>query len=176
MKATGIIRRIDDLGRIVLPKETRRMLKIHEGDPLELYATDDGCVLFKKYNPLGFDPTMVATVFRSVLKTSNTIPQMLLVSGHEVMADSKLSEPKMVSEDVRDIGECRVATACAIEAVDVAVSFAGSHSSFQVAHIRHIFGGDGEYVASCLIAPGVLSDIDAAIIQTLATVIAAMCA
>jgi AbrB family looped-hinge helix DNA binding protein len=48
MKATGIVRRIDDLGRIVIPKEIRRALKINEGDPLELYY-DAGGVLFKKY-------------------------------------------------------------------------------------------------------------------------------
>lgn len=50
MKATGIVRRIDDLGRVVIPKEVRRFLKIKEGDPLEIY-TDDGAVCFKPYNP-----------------------------------------------------------------------------------------------------------------------------
>lgn len=48
MKATGIIRRIDDLGRVVIPKEIRRTLRIREGDPLELY-TDSDCICFKKY-------------------------------------------------------------------------------------------------------------------------------
>lgn len=50
MNATGIIRRIDDLGRIVIPKEIRRNMGIHEGDPLELYTDRDGCVIFKKYD------------------------------------------------------------------------------------------------------------------------------
>lgn len=49
MKATGIIRRIDDLGRVVIPKEIRRSLKIREGDPLEIYTTKD-CVCFRKYS------------------------------------------------------------------------------------------------------------------------------
>lgn len=52
MKATGIIRRTDDLGRIVIPKEIRRTLKIREGDPLEIYIEKD-CVCFKKYSVLG---------------------------------------------------------------------------------------------------------------------------
>lgn len=53
MKATGIIRRIDDLGRIVIPKEIRRTLRIREGDPLELYTSSQGEVIFKKYSPMG---------------------------------------------------------------------------------------------------------------------------
>lgn len=53
MKATGIVRRIDDLGRIVIPKEIRRTLRIHEGDPLEIYTDSDGMVIFKKYSPIG---------------------------------------------------------------------------------------------------------------------------
>lgn len=48
MKSTGIVRRIDDLGRVVIPKEVRRHLSIHEGDPLEIYTLDN-CVIFQKY-------------------------------------------------------------------------------------------------------------------------------
>ena len=53
MKATGIVRRIDDLGRVVIPKEIRRTLRIREGDPLEIYTEKDGEVIFKKYSPRG---------------------------------------------------------------------------------------------------------------------------
>ena len=53
MKATGIIRRIDDLGRVVIPREIRRTLKIREGDPLEIFLEDNGYVCFKKYSALG---------------------------------------------------------------------------------------------------------------------------
>ncbi len=53
MKATGIVRRIDDLGRVVIPKEIRRTLKIREGDPLEIYTNSSGEVIFKKYSPIG---------------------------------------------------------------------------------------------------------------------------
>lgn len=48
-RKTGIVRRIDDLGRVVIPKEVRRKLNIHEGDPLEVSYTDDGGVFFRKY-------------------------------------------------------------------------------------------------------------------------------
>lgn len=53
MKATGIVRRIDDLGRVVIPKEIRRTLRIREGDPLEIYTDNSGGVVFKKYSPIG---------------------------------------------------------------------------------------------------------------------------
>ena len=53
MKATGIVRRIDDLGRVVIPKEIRRTMRIREGDPLEIYTDHDGEVIFKKYSPIG---------------------------------------------------------------------------------------------------------------------------
>lgn len=53
MKATGIVRRIDELGRVVVPKEIRRTLKIREGDPLEIYTDHEGGVILKKYSPIG---------------------------------------------------------------------------------------------------------------------------
>ncbi len=53
MKATGIVRRIDDLGRVVIPKEIRRTMRIREGDPLEIFTNPEGEVIFKKYSPIG---------------------------------------------------------------------------------------------------------------------------
>src|SRR6476620_8740730 len=53
MRATGIVRRIDDLGRVVIPKEVRKKLKIREGDPLEIFTEKDGEVILKKYSPMG---------------------------------------------------------------------------------------------------------------------------
>ena len=53
MRATGIVRRIDELGRVVIPKEIRRTLRIREGDPLEIYTDRDGEVILKKYSPIG---------------------------------------------------------------------------------------------------------------------------
>lgn len=53
MKATGIVRRIDDLGRLVIPKEIRRTLRIREGDPLEIFVDHEGEVILKKYSPIG---------------------------------------------------------------------------------------------------------------------------
>ena len=53
MKATGIVRRIDDLGRVVVPKEIRRTLHIREGDPLEIFTDHEGGIVLRKYSPIG---------------------------------------------------------------------------------------------------------------------------
>ena len=53
MKATGIVRRIDDLGRVVVPKEIRRTLRIREGDPLEIFTDKEGAIVLKKYSHIG---------------------------------------------------------------------------------------------------------------------------
>ena len=66
MKATGIVRRIDDLGRVVIPKEIRRTMRIREGDPLEIYTDTQGEVIFKKYSPIG-EMTDSAAGFAEVL-------------------------------------------------------------------------------------------------------------
>ena len=70
MKATGIVRRIDDLGRIVIPKEIRRVLRIREGDPLEIFTEKDGEVIFKKYSPMGELGSFAAQICESLYKTT----------------------------------------------------------------------------------------------------------
>ena len=69
MKATGIVRRIDDLGRVVIPKEIRRTLRIREGDPLEIYTEKDGEVIFQKYSPLGDLGDFAGQICESIGKT-----------------------------------------------------------------------------------------------------------
>ena len=66
MKATGIVRRVDDLGRIVIPKEIRRTPKIREGDPLEIYTEKDGGVIFRKYSPMGELQDFAAQICESI--------------------------------------------------------------------------------------------------------------
>ena len=73
MKATGIVRRIDDLGRIVIPKEIRRTLRIREGDPLEIYTEKDGEVIFKKYSPMGDLQAVAARLCESIGKNTGHI-------------------------------------------------------------------------------------------------------
>ena len=73
MKATGIVRRIDDLGRVVIPKEIRRTLRIREGDPLEIYTEKDGEVIFKKYSPMGDLSEFAGKICESIGKNTGRI-------------------------------------------------------------------------------------------------------
>ncbi len=70
MKATGIVRRIDDLGRVVIPKEIRRTMRIREGDPLEIYTSGSGEVIFKKYSPMGEMASFSADYAAALAETS----------------------------------------------------------------------------------------------------------
>lgn len=69
MKATGIVRRIDDLGRVVIPKEIRRTMRIREGDPLEIFTDREGEVIFKKYSPIGELNSFAAQYAETLHKT-----------------------------------------------------------------------------------------------------------
>ena len=70
MKATGIVRRIDDLGRVVVPKEIRKTLRIREGDPLEIYTDAEGGIILKKYSPIGELGDFAKEYAESLSKTS----------------------------------------------------------------------------------------------------------
>lgn len=69
MKATGIVRRIDDLGRVVIPKEIRRTLRIREGDPLEIFTDREGQIILKKYSPIGELGTFAGQYAESLAQT-----------------------------------------------------------------------------------------------------------
>lgn len=87
MKATGIVRRIDDLGRIVIPKEIRRTLRIREGDPLEIFTDREGEIILKKYSPIGEMMTFAKQYAESLSQVSGHIAlitdrdQFIAVSG-----------------------------------------------------------------------------------------------
>lgn len=83
MKATGIVRRIDDLGRVVIPKEIRRTMRIREGDPLEIYTDNDGEVIFKKYSPIG-ELSGFATQYAEVLGKNTGLPVVVCDRDHVI--------------------------------------------------------------------------------------------
>ena len=109
MKATGIVRRIDDLGRVVIPKEIRRTMRIREGDPLEIYTDKDGEVIFKKYSPMGELTDFAAQICDTLYKTTGHISAMcdrdsvIAVSG----AVRRELMDRRVSSDLEQIMESR---------------------------------------------------------------------
>ncbi|MCD8144599.1 MAG: AbrB/MazE/SpoVT family DNA-binding domain-containing protein [Oscillospiraceae bacterium] len=109
MKATGIVRRIDDLGRVVIPKEIRRTMRIREGAPLEIYTTKDGEVIFKKYSQLNSISDFAGELCESLSKATGC---MALVTDRDVVvavsgAPKRELGEKPISGQLEDIMESR---------------------------------------------------------------------
>ena len=109
MKATGIVRRIDDLGRVVIPKEIRRTMRIREGDPLEIYTDREGEVIFKKYSPIGELASFAAQYADTLHKTCNM--SVIISDRDAVIACAGVSRKeytdKHLSEELEEIIEGR---------------------------------------------------------------------
>lgn len=109
MKATGIVRRIDDLGRVVIPKEIRRTMRIREGDPLEIYTDREGEVIFKKYSPIGELASFASQYAETLYKTCNMA--VLITDRDAVIAVAGVSKKeysdKALSENIEQIIESR---------------------------------------------------------------------
>ena len=98
MKATGIVRRIDDLGRIVVPKEIRRTLRIREGDPLEIFTGSDGEVILKKYSPINDLSEFALEYVESIFETYGT--PTLLSDRDEIIAVAGISKKEYVGRRI----------------------------------------------------------------------------
>ena len=88
MKATGIVRRIDDLGRVVIPKEIRRTMRIREGDPLEIYTSRDGEVIFKKYSLLGGVEDFAGQLCETMSRSTGCICAVPVCDGSDKLVTS----------------------------------------------------------------------------------------
>ena len=100
MKATGIVRRIDDLGRVVIPKEIRRTMRIREGDPLEIYTDREGEVIFKKYSPIGELASFAAQYADTLHKTCNL--SVLISDRDAVIAVAGVSRKEYAERALSD--------------------------------------------------------------------------
>mgnify|MGYP004492275283 FL=1 len=104
MKATGIVRRIDDLGRVVVPKEIRRTLRIREGDPLEIFTDKEGEIILKKYSPIG-------ELSAFAKQYAESLSQMLgclagICDMDQVVAAAGNGKKELQDEDItRELGE-----------------------------------------------------------------------
>ncbi len=103
MKATGIVRRIDDLGRVVIPKEIRRTLRIREGDPLEIFTDPGGEVVFKKYSPVG-EMSSFASQYAEVLSKTASLPTIVCDKDH-VIAVGGVSKKEFLERRITPILE-----------------------------------------------------------------------
>ena len=109
MKATGIVRRIDDLGRVVIPKEIRRTMRIREGDPLEIYTDREGEVIFKKYSPIGELAGFAGEYAETLHKVCGI--SVLIFDRDAVIASAGVSKreyaDKKMSEELEQLAERR---------------------------------------------------------------------
>jgi len=103
MKATGIVRRIDDLGRVVIPKEIRRTMRIREGDPLEIYTDREGEVIFKKYSPIGELSSFAAQYADTLFKTCNM--SVIISDRDAVIASAGVSKKEYNEKRISDATE-----------------------------------------------------------------------
>ena len=108
MKATGIVRRIDDLGRVVIPKEIRKTLRIKEGTPMEIYTDREGQIILKKYSPIGelntfareYVEALVQTTGLAACITDRDLVVAAAGSGSRELEGKEISrELDMVTED-----------------------------------------------------------------------------
>lgn len=98
MKATGIVRRIDDLGRVVIPKEIRKTLRIREGDPLEIFTDREGEIILKKYSPIGELGDFALQYAESLYKTSGHIT--CITDKDTVIAVSGASKKEFLEKNI----------------------------------------------------------------------------
>lgn len=175
MKATGIVRRIDDLGRVVIPKEIRRTMRIREGDPLEIYTDREGEVIFKKYSPIGELVSFAAQYAETLNKTCGM--SVIIADRDAVIACAGVSKKeyteKKISEEIEDIIESRSLYIQSGEEKIPAIEDAGSH--FVSCAMPIISEGD---IVGCvaslhptegIAAPAVTKDVEIKLIQTAAS-------
>ena len=98
MKATGVVRRIDDLGRVVIPKEIRKTLRIKEGDPLEIFTDREGQVILKKYSPIGELSEFAAGYAETLSKTTGHIA--CITDKDTIIAVSGGSKKEFLEQDI----------------------------------------------------------------------------
>lgn len=171
MKATGIVRRIDDLGRIVIPKEIRRTMRIREGDPLEIFTDIDGEVVFKKYSPIGELANFSTGYAEALTKTSGS-PVLICDRDHVVAAagmPKKEVLERRVSPALEDLIDQRKGYAVQNEAQKPLIPIEGvSHSALCINPII----ANGDVCGSVVILQGEAShmatDSDVKLCQTAA--------
>ena len=178
MKATGIVRRIDDLGRVVIPKEIRRTLRSREGDPLEIFTDHDGEVVLKKYSPIG----EIAAIARDYTDSLyRTLGHVALISDRDAVVSASGSAKreyaeKPLSPEVDQILQSRRMQVLNLSSGARMIPVTGDDRSDQYsAQIIAPILADGEIIGGLILLSresGVqMSDIDQKVAETTANIV-----
>lgn len=178
MRATGIVRRIDELGRVVIPKEIRRTLRIREGDPLEIFTDHDGEVVLKKYSPIGEIATIAKDYTDSLYRV---LGHVALISDRDAVvsasgANKREYVEKPLSQEVDNIIQARqmqtLNLSSGMKMIPVTNDDRAENYSAQI--IAPILA-DGEIIGSLILLSresGVqMSDIDQKVAETTASIV-----
>ena len=148
MKATGVVRRIDDLGRIVIPKEIRKTLRIKEGDPLEIFTDREGQVILKKYSPIGELSEFATEYAETLAKTTGHIA--CITDKDTVIAVSGGSKKEFLEQNIsRDLEKI-------IDDKEVYISKENNNKSIPI-----IQNDNKERIANSQVVYPIISDGDA---------------
>ena len=169
MKATGIVRRIDELGRIVVPKEIRRTLRIREGDPLEVYTDREGEIILKKYSPVG-ELSSFATQYTKVLSEMTGRLACICDKDHIIAAfgsGKKGLENQPITQKMESVIEQRkdYSTREQVSVVPIAEGVTTEHTS-QVISVVNVHGD--ALGAVILLGDEAMTEMDETLVKTTA--------
>ena len=178
MRATGIVRRIDELGRVVIPKEIRRTLRIREGDPLEIFTDHDGEVVLKKYSPIGEIAAIAKDYTDSLYRT---LGHIALISDRDAVvsasgANKREYIEKALSPEVDQILQSRqlqlLNLASGARMIPVT---SDDHDDAYSAQIVAPILADGEIIGSLILlsreSGTQMSDVDQKVAETTASIV-----
>ena len=178
MKATGIVRRIDDLGRVVIPKEIRRTMRIREGDPLEIYTDKEGGIVFRKYSQVGELAEFADTYAETISKMSG-LPTAI-IDKETVIAVSGIGKKevleKTVSADVESFLEEKITYDASRVGADM-VSLLNSTDKYTVSYVCPVVCQGESIGAVILFSPdGMVNagEVAGKVVQTSAAVLGKM--
>ncbi len=178
MRATGIVRRIDELGRVVIPKEIRRTLRIREGDPLEIFTDHDGEVVLKKYSPIGEIATIAKdytdSLHRSLGHTACITDRDMVVSASGSPKRELWEKP--ISQDLENLIQSRQTLHMNQAQGGKMITITGEDpAESYVAQIMVPILADGEVIGSLLLLSkenGVtMDDTDLKVAETTASIV-----
>ena len=180
MKATGVVRRIDDLGRIVIPKEIRKTLRIKEGDPLEIFTDREGQVILKKYSPIGELSEFATEYAETIAKTTGHIA--CITDKDTVIAVSGGSKKEFLEQSIskdleKIIDDKEVYTSKENNNKSVPITQSDSNNRVQNSQVVYPIISDGDAIGSViLISKDVntkMSDIEKKVAQSAASFLGA---